>query len=105
MTIIFSALMQAFLLILDNGKKLFFPSDYFIIYSILLFDVIEVILAAFVVFKISVKQTEMYYLRNSQITSPNKVHRIKTSKEIEEELFIHFPNLKNFNSMNDKKNN
>ena len=47
----------------------------------------------------------MYYLRNSQITSPNKVQRIKTSKEIEEELFIHFPNLKNFNSMNDKKNN
>ena len=47
----------------------------------------------------------MYYLRNSQISSPNKVQRIKTIKEIEKELFIHFTALRNFNSMNDKKNN
>ena len=60
-------------------------------------------LTIFVFYKISVKQTEMYYLRNSQITSPNKVERIKTSKEIEEELFMHFPHLRNLNA--DKKNN
>jgi hypothetical protein len=82
-----------------------FPTDWVIIVSIILFNILEIIWSIWVIFSISVKQTEMYYLRNSQITSPNKVQRIKTSKEIEEELFIHFPNLKNFNSMNDKKNN
>jgi hypothetical protein len=50
----------------------------------------------------------MYYLRNSQITSLNKTQRIKTSQEIEQELFERFPTLRN-NYVpimnNDKKNN
>ena len=85
-----------------------FPTDWVTIFSIFIFNVLEIIWAIWVIFSISVKQTEMYYLRNSQITSFNKAERIKTSKEIEEELFNHFPSLRNnyvSNNNFDKKNN
>ena len=85
-----------------------FPTDWICIFSILLFNLLEVIWSIWVIFSISVKQTEMYYLRNSQITSLNKTQRIKTSQEIEQELFERFPTLRN-NYVpimnNDKKNN
>ena len=43
---------------------------------------------------VSNKQTAVYYLRNSQALIVNKEERIKTSAEIEEELYIKFPQLK-----------
>ncbi len=85
-----------------------FPTDWICIFSILLFNLLEVIWSIWVIFSISVKQTEMYYLRNSQITSLNKTQRIKTSQEIEQELFDRFPSLRGnyVPVMNiDKKNN
>ena len=85
-----------------------FPTDWICIVSILLFNLLEVIWSIWVIFSISVKQTEMYYLRNSQITSLNKTQRIKTSQEIEQELFDRFPSLRGnyVPVMNiDKKNN
>ena len=105
-SLIFSSLLQVFFIISENDRM--FPTDIIIIVSILVFNVLEVIWSIWVIFSISVKQTEMYYLRNSQITSINKTQRIKTSKEIEQELFERFPSL-NPNyvpGMNiDKKNN
>ena len=105
-TFIFSSLLQAFIIVSEYDKM--FPTDWVTIFSIFIFNVLEIIWAIWVIFSISVKQTEMYYLRNSQITSFNKAERIKTSKEIEEELFNHFPSLRNnyvSNNNFDKKNN
>lgn len=105
-TFIFSSLLQAFIIVSEYDKM--FPTDWVTIFSIFIFNALEIIWAIWVIFSISVKQTEMYYLRNSQITSFNKAERIKTSKEIEEELFNHFPSLRNnyvSNNNFDKKNN
>ena len=103
---IFSCLLQAFFIISELRRM--FPTDWVIIVSIILFNILEIIWSIWVIFSISVKQTEMYYLRNSQITSLNKTQRIKTSQEIEQELFERFPTLRN-NYVpimnNDKKNN
>ena len=105
-TFIFSSLLQAFIIVSEYDKM--FPTDWVTIFSIFIFNALEIIWAIWVIFSISVKQTEMYYLRNSQITSINKTQRIKTSQEIEQELFERFPTLRN-NYVpimnNDKKNN
>ena len=105
-TFIFSSLLQAFIIVSEYDKM--FPTDWVTIFSVFIFNALEIIWAIWVIFSISVKQTEMYYLRNSQITSLNKTQRIKTSQEIEQELFERFPTLRN-NYVpimnNDKKNN
>ena len=46
----------------------------------------------------------MYILRNSQTMSVNPKERIKTSAEIEEELFVKFPSLRK-NKNNNNNNN
>ena len=105
-TFIFSSLLQAFIIVSEYDKM--FPTDWVTIFSIFIFNALEIIWAIWVIFSISVKQTEMYYLRNSQITSLNKTQRIKTSQEIEQELFDRFPSLRGnyVPVMNiDKKNN
>ena len=105
-SLIFSSLLQIFFIVSENHRM--FPTDWICIFSILLFNLLEVIWSIWVIFSISVKQTEMYYLRNSQITSLNKTQRIKTSQEIEQELFDRFPSLRGnyVPVMNiDKKNN
>ena len=47
------------------------------------------------------RQTALFKLRNSPVTNQNKREKIKTSKEIEQELFVKFPYLRKEN----KKNN
>lgn len=41
------------------------------------------------------KQAAVYYLRNTQTNLIKKEENIKSSKEIEQELFFLFPNLRN----------
>ena len=60
----------------------------------LIFEVLEIIFCAIAMVNVSKKQTAVYYLRNSQALIVNKEERIKTSAEIEEELYIKFPQLK-----------
>ena len=47
------------------------------------------------------RQSALFKLRNSPVTNQNKREKIKTSKEIEQELFVKFPYLRKEN----KKNN
>ena len=44
--------------------------------------------------KVSKRQSAVFYLRNSQTMIINHEEKIKTSKEIEEELYIKFPLLR-----------
>ena len=61
----------------------------------------ELILCLYTMFYVGQRQAAVFNLRNSSITIPNQREKIKTSQEIEQELFYKFPYLK---KGNDKKN-
>ena len=46
------------------------------------------------------RQSALFKLRNSPVTNQNKREKIKTSKEIEQELFVKFPYLRKGNNKN-----
>jgi hypothetical protein len=79
--------------LLCNAKRNF-PMDWATGIIELIFEVLEIIFCAIAMVNVSNKQTAVYYLRNSQALIVNKEERIKTSAEIEEELYIKFPQLK-----------
>ena len=77
-----------------------------IIYNII--AVLEIVLCFYTMFYIGQRQGALFYLRNSPISNQNQREKIKTSQEIEQELFYKFPYLKKkFNNINNQhiKNN
>ena len=55
--------------------------------------------------KVSKRQSAVFYLRNSQTMIINHEEKIKTSKEIEEELYIKFPLLRSLKRERPKSGN
>lgn len=60
----------------------------------LLFILLELIFCARAMARVSKRQSAIYFLRNSQTLAVRTEEKIKTSHEIEEELYIKFPNMK-----------
>jgi hypothetical protein len=75
------------------------PIDYAVSIIEILFCVIEVILAIKTMFYTSKKSGDVFYLRNTQTSIIQTSKVMKTSIEIEEELYENFPKLKQ-NSLN-----
>ena len=78
-----------------------FPIDYacFIVYNLI--SLIELVISISTMIYIGNRQSALFKLRNSPVSNQNVREKIKSSKEIEQELFFKFPYLKKGN----KKNN
>ena len=66
-----------------------------IVYSVI--ALIEFIISIYTMLYIGNRQSALFKLRNSPVTNQNKREKIKTSKEIEQELFFKFPYLRRGN--------
>lgn len=76
-----------------GGRAL--PFDYAVTILQLIFILLEIIFASKSAANITKKTGNTFYLRNSFTRICNKNdNMIKSSKEIEQELFFNFPNLK-----------
>ena len=97
-TLLFGAGIQIFYIL---QEEVLFPIDYscMIVYSFI--AAIELIISIYTMIYIGNRQSALFKLRNSPVTNQNKREKIKTSKEIEQELFVKFPYLRKVN----KKNN
>ena len=97
-TLLFGAGIQIFYIL---QEEVLFPIDYscMIVYSFI--AAIELIISIYTMIYIGNRQSALFKLRNSPVTNQNKREKIKTSKEIEQELFVKFPYLRKGN----KKNN
>lgn len=82
-------------------EKAIFPIDYacFIVYNLI--SLIELVISISTMIYIGNRQSALFKLRNSPVSNQNVREKIKSSKEIEQELFFKFPYLKKGN----KKNN
>ena len=69
-----------------------------IVYSVI--ALIEFIISIYTMLYIGNRQSALIKLRNSPVTNQNKREKIKTSKEIEQELFVKFPYLRKGNNKN-----
>lgn len=77
-----------------GGKTL--PFDYAISIIQILFVIAEIIYCIISSANITRKTANTFYLRNTSTTAHCKGDSVKSSNEIEQELFFHFPNLANF---------
>ena len=64
-----------------------------IIYAII--AALEIFLCLYAMFYIGQRQGALFNLRNSPIANQNQREKIKTSQEIEQELYYKFPYLRN----------
>ena len=69
-----------------------------IVYSVI--ALIEFIISIYTMLYIGNRQSALFKSRNSPVTNQNKREKIKTSKEIEQELFVKFPYLRKGNNKN-----
>jgi hypothetical protein len=67
------------------------------------FAILEIILGLYTMFYVGDRQGALFYLRNSAIANQNQREKIKTSQEIEQELFYKFPYLKNVKKINNNE--
>lgn len=93
-TNIFGLLIQFFLLF---KEKSIFPIEHSCVIVYFFIAVLELGLCIFTSYYIGERQSALYYLRNSQISILNQREKIKTSHEIEQELFYKFPYLRKGN--------
>ena len=70
------------------------PIDYATVLIELLFVIGEIILSIRAMIDITKRQAAVYYLRNTQTNTFSQEQIIKSSLEIEEELYFHFPHLR-----------
>jgi hypothetical protein len=89
LSIIFCIPPQIFLLV---GSQIL-PIDYAVVIIQLLFILIELILTIRAMLYIGKKQTAVFYLRNASTITTSEDNSIKTSAEIEEELYYYYPHL------------
>jgi hypothetical protein len=71
-----------------------FPIDLAITFIEFFFLIGECILSWLAIRKINKRQSAVYYLRNTSTRIITNENKIKTSGEIEEEVFYHFPHLR-----------
>ena len=69
----------------------------------LIFIITELCLTCYAIKKVTKKQSAVFYLRNTSTKITTNDNEIKTSREIEEELFYHYPGL-NKNYIHNKHN-
>ena len=86
--------MTPFQVILIVPSKRVLPLDYATTIVLLIFEGLEIIFCIFAMIKVSKRQSAVFYLRNSQTMIINHEEKIKTIKEIEEELNSKFPLLR-----------
>ncbi len=82
------------------------PIDIATVIIEMIFLILEIILSIRAMIKVTKRQAAVYYLRNTQ-TNIIQADRdeIKTSLEIEQELFYNFPQLKRNSDITHKKIN
>ena len=68
-----------------------------------MFAILEIILGLYTMFYVGDRQGALFYLRNSAIANQNQREKLKTSQEIEQELFYKFPYLKNAKKINNNE--
>ena len=74
----------------------------FIIYGLIFLG--EFICCLITLVSISEKQGAVFFLRNTKLSISNPKEKIKTSQEIEQELYYKFPYLqKNINNLSDNE--
>jgi hypothetical protein len=95
--LLFAAGIQIFYIL---QEEVLFPIDKscMIVYSVI--ALIEFIISIYTMLYIGNRQSALFKLRNSPVTNQNKREKIKTSKEIEQELFVKFPYLRKGNNKN-----
>jgi hypothetical protein len=71
-----------------------FPIDLAITFIEVVFILCEIILAVIAFKKINRRQAAVFYLRNTSTRVISDNNKIKSSAEIEEELYYHFPQLR-----------
>ena len=99
-TIIFVTPFQVILIV---PSKRVLPLDYATTIVLLIFEGLEIIFCIFAMIKVSKRQSAVFYLRNSQTMIINHEEKIKTSKEIEEELYIKFPLLRSLSKKKERQ--
>ena len=79
-----------------------FPIDYacFIVYNLI--SLIELVISISTMIYIGNRQSALFKLRNSPVSNQNVREKIKSSKEIEQELFFKFPYLRKGNKGDNK---
>ncbi len=75
------------------GKQVL-PIDYATVLIEMLFLISEIFLSARAMISITRRQAAVYYLRNTKTSVFSNEKKIKSSLEIEQELFYNFPHLK-----------
>ena len=88
----------------SRATKLYFPIEMavFIIYGLIFLG--EFIFCLITLVSISEKQGAVFFLRNTKLSISNPKEKIKTSQEIEQELYYKFPYLqKNINNLSDNE--
>ena len=98
-TLIFGMGIQIFYIL---KEEVFFPIDYSCIIVYLFISAIEFITSIYAMITIGNRQSALFKLRNSPVSNQNKREKIKTSKEIEQELFFKFPYLRKGNKGDSK---
>ena len=98
-TLIFGMGIQIFYFLKED---IIFPIDYSCIILYLFISIIELFTSIYAMIKMGRRQSALFKLRNSPVSNQNKREKIKTSKEIEQELFFKFPYLRKGNK-NDNK--
>ena len=93
-TLLFAIAIQIFYIL---KEKVLFPIDKacMIVYSII--ALIELGLSIAAMIYIGNRQSALFKLRNSPVSNQNVREKIKSSKEIEQELFFKFPYLRKGN--------
>lgn len=93
----------------DENDFVIFPMEFSLVIVYAIFSVLEFCFCVYTMCIISDKQSAVFLLRNTKLSISNTREKIKTSQEIEQELFYKFPYLqKNINGTFDKnhlKNN
>ena len=79
-----------------------FPIDKSCVLVYLIISIFEFFISIVAMIYIGNRQSALFKLRNSPVSNQNKREKIKTSKEIEQELFFKFPYLRKGNNK-DKK--
>ena len=93
-TLFFGGGIQVFYVLKEN---VIFPIDWSCIIVYLLILLFELIFSIHAFVYIGNRQSALFKLRNSPYSNQNKREKIKTSKEIEQELFFKFPYLRRGN--------
>jgi len=85
-----------------GGKAL--PFDFAISLIEITFVIIELIYCGISSANITRKTGNTFYLRNTFTRVSSKGDSVKSSNEIEQELYFHFPNLSNYKSLQNSQN-